>query len=187
MLASAAARSRPSVGILFSPQSLFLVDIFRALADFETHYDLAFLDQLERRLSRSIDLSLAKGLVSDALLLAFGIRRERHDQLDFAPIGSRRGTVDEYRLLALVGAAYRQDPAVAAEAALALGVANYRPLVTLACDIANRLKMAGIPVDEPDERLISPKDVEAGERTPLDLDEDRPFVFERRILTLVVH
>jgi hypothetical protein len=187
MLASASAQAPAPVGILFSPQSLFVIDIFRALANFEEHYELAFLDEIERRLSRSIEPRVAKGLVSDGLLLAFGIRRERRDQLDFAAVGSRRGTVDEYRLLALIGAAYRQDAALAAEAALALGVTNSRSLITLAYDIADRLMGAGIPVDELDERLIAPRARDLAERAPTDPDEDRPFAFERRILTLVVH
>jgi hypothetical protein len=187
MVASASVPFRPLVGILFSPRSLFLIDVFRTLGAFEEHYDLASLDALERRLAQSIDPSIAKGLVSDALLLSFGLRRERQDQLDFAPTGSRRGTADEYRLVALVGAAYRNDPALAAEAALALGVANYPPLITLACDIANRLKMAGIAVDDPDGRLISSEAGAGAEATRIDLDEDRPFVFEHRVLTLVVH
>jgi hypothetical protein len=187
MLASAPAHSPSFIGILFSPRSLFLIDIFRALGDFEEHYDLASLDELERRLSQSLRPHIAKGLVSDALLLAFGIRRERRDQLDFAPLGSRRGTADEYFLVALIGAAYRQDAALAAEAAIALGIANYRPLVSLACDIADRLKLAGVPVDEPDKRLISAGRGDADEGPRIDLDEDRPTAVERRILTLVIH
>ena len=47
---------------------------------------------------------LAKGIVSDALLLAFGLRRERRAPLDYRPVRSRRGTLDEYRLMALMAA-----------------------------------------------------------------------------------
>jgi hypothetical protein len=183
MLASTQVHS-PAFGILFSPRTVFIIDIFRALGDFEENYDVAALDRLEARLADIMDLRIAKGLVSDALLLAFGVRRERPDQLEFSPIGSRRGTIDEYRLMALIGAAYRQDPAVAMEAALALGITNRRPLVALACDIANRLKINGVPVDAPDERLLGNNN-EANSR--VELIEDQPFEFERRSLTLVIH
>jgi hypothetical protein len=184
MFASTQVQSPAFVGILFSPRMVFIIDVFRALGDFEDSYDVAALDRLEGRLAEVMDSRTAKGLVSDALLLAFGLRRERRDQLEFMPLGSRRGTMDEYRLIALIGAAYRQDRAVAMEAALALGITNRGALVALACDIANRLKIAGIPVDEPDERLLGRRD-EVGSK--IDLVEDQPFEFERRSLTLVIH
>src|SRR3954469_12411333 len=90
------------VGVLFPPDCVPVIDIFRALGDFEEHYDISALDELENRLARNISREIAKGIVSDALLLAFGLRRERMDPLAFAPLRSRRGTLDEYRLLALI-------------------------------------------------------------------------------------
>src|SRR4051794_13508610 len=105
MVVSALPYSNPaSVAILFPPDCVPVIDIFRALGDFEEHYDISALDELENRLARIISREIAKGIVSDALLLAFGLRRERMDPLAFAPLRSRRGTLDEYRLLALIGA-----------------------------------------------------------------------------------
>ena len=51
---------------------------------------------IESRLARIVSRDVAKGIVSDALLLAFGLRRERMSALAFAPLLSRRGTLDEY-------------------------------------------------------------------------------------------
>ena len=56
----------------FAPESVPVIDIFRALGDFEEHYDISSLDQLESRLARIVSRDVAKGIVSDALLFAFG-------------------------------------------------------------------------------------------------------------------
>ena len=64
------------VGVLFSPDTVVVIDIFRALGNFEEHYDVAALDWTERRLASFMPQEVAKGIVSDALLLAFGVRRE---------------------------------------------------------------------------------------------------------------
>jgi hypothetical protein len=61
---------------------------------------------LKKRLSACTE----KALVSDALLLAFSLRRERREQLQFSQIGSRRGTEDERRLLSLICAAADGGP-----------------------------------------------------------------------------
>src|SRR5688500_7388155 len=92
------------VAILFSPASVPVIDIFRALGDFEEHYDVAALDSLEGRLAGIMSREAAKRIVSDSLLLAFGLRRERPEPLDLRPVLSRRGSLDEYYILALVGA-----------------------------------------------------------------------------------
>jgi hypothetical protein len=65
------------VAVLFVPSIVPIIDVFRALADFQEHYDIGALDELEGRLCASMSRDLAKGLVSDALLLAFGLGRER--------------------------------------------------------------------------------------------------------------
>ena len=131
MVVSALPFSKPaSVAVLFPPESVPVIDIFRALGDFEEHYDISSLDELESRLARIVSRDVAKGIVSDALLLAFGLRRERMSALAFAPLRSRRGTLDEYRLLALLGATYWHDFVLASEAAAALEVAHAQPLVS---------------------------------------------------------
>lgn len=140
--------------LLFPPHAVALLDIFRALSDFEERYELSVLDGLEARLAEQLDPAAAKGIVSDALLLAFGLRREREERLDFSELGSRRGTADEYRLLALIGAAAQDDVERAATAAMALDIANFRPLAALAADLARRLEEAGFDLDLPDGRLL---------------------------------
>ena len=98
--------------------------------------------------------ALAKGIVSDALLLAFGLRRERRAPLDYRPVRSRRGTLDEYRLMALMAATYGHDLHLAAAAAASLEILHPQPLVSLAFDIARRLEAAGLQLEAPDPRLF---------------------------------
>jgi hypothetical protein len=143
-----------SVSVLFPPDVVPVVDIFRTLGDFEEHYDVNSLDHIENRLARKVNRDVAKGVVSDALLLAFGLRRERIRRMDYAPLRSRRGTLDEYRLLALIAAAFWHDMPLAAEAATALDVSRAQPLVALAFDIARRLESAGLKLEAPDARVF---------------------------------
>jgi hypothetical protein len=150
-----------AVAVLFSPAMVPVIDIFRALGDFEDHYDVLALDGLERRLARTMSREAAKGIVSDALLLAFGLRRERVEPIPYGALHTRRGTLDEYCLVALIGAASRNDLALAGEAATALGAAHPQPLVCLAVDIARRLEAAGVTLEAPDRRLFAPADADA--------------------------
>lgn len=162
------ASGSPSVAVLFSPGTVPVVDIFRALGDFEDHYDVAALDSLEDDLARTMGRDGAKGIVSDALLLAFGLRRERPEPMQYGPRQSRRGTVDEYRLVALLGATYWHDFILASEAAAALEIMHPQPLISLAFDIARRLENAGLRLDAPDPRLFrlaSPRMTVVVERT----------------------
>jgi hypothetical protein len=173
-------RDDDPVAILFAPQALLIIDVFRALGDFEEHYDVTTLDRLEERLTLPMGRDGAKAVVSDALLLAFGLRRERVRPIAFAPLHSRRGSVDEYRLLSLISATFWHDFVVAAEAATALDVGRSQAIVSLAFDIARRLENAGIKLDAPDTRLfgpvISPSPVEVDREvrpSPLKLGLDR--------------
>jgi hypothetical protein len=168
MVVSALPLPEPaSVSVLFAPDMVPIVDMFRTLGDFERHYDVLTLDRLEEELARIMSRDLAKAVVSDALLLAFGLRRERQEPIAFRPIGSRRGTLDEYNLLALIGAAYWHDFGLASDVAAALSLVHAQPLVSLASDIARRLEIAGLTIKAPDARLFrsaeaSPVDVCAG-------------------------
>jgi len=178
MVVSALPFSRPaSVAVLFPPESVPVIDIFRALGNFEEHYDIASLDELESRLTRIVSRDVAKGIVSDALLLAFGLRRERVETLSFSPLRSRRGTLDEYRLLALISATYWHDFVLASAAAAALEVAHAQPLVSLAFDISRRFEAAGLKLVAPDARLFrlpSASSVEMSGRRA----EDRAFTYD---------
>jgi len=164
MVVSALPLREPApVAVLFPPDSVPVIDIFRALGDFEENYDVAALDRLEDRLAGIISRDVAKGIVSDALLLAFGLRRERLEPVAFAPLRSRRGTLDEYRLLALIAATYWHDFALASDAATALDVAHGQPLISLAFDIARRLETAGLKLEAPDPRLFRSRSASAVE------------------------
>jgi hypothetical protein len=143
-----------AVAVLFSPGAVPIVDIFRALGDFEDHYDVGALDQLEDYLARSMARDSAKGIVSDALLLAFGLRRERPEPIRYHPPGSRRGTLDEYRLMALLGATYCHDFILASDVAASLRILHPQPLISLAFDISRRLEAAGMTLEPPDPRLF---------------------------------
>ena len=142
------------VAVLFSPDAVQIIDIFRSLGDFEETYDIDALDRIEATLACVLNRDDAKSVVSDALLLAFGLRRERREALDFAPVGSRRGTLDEYRLLALIGASHVQDEGTVSDAVAALDIIRAWPLVALASDIARRLEAAGLTLQCPDRRLL---------------------------------
>lgn len=162
-------RDASPVAFLLPPGVVPVIDIFRALGDFEEHYDVTALDQLEDRLAGRFDRGAAKGLVSDALLLAFGLRRERMEGLSFSPVGTRRGTLDEYRLTALISAAYWHDFVLASEAASSLNLFHAQPLISLAFDIARRLEAVGMRLELPNPALLGrtpePTDVEIA-RTP---------------------
>jgi hypothetical protein len=147
------------VVVLFPPEAVVVVDIFRALGDFEDHYDVSALDQLEEQLARQMSRDVAKGLVSDALLLSFGLRRERRERMAYQSLHSRRGTLDEYRLMALIAATYWHDFGLASEASAALAVSHSQSLISLAFDIARRLEASGLTLAAPDARLLAPPEV----------------------------
>lgn len=161
----------PSIAVLFAPGAVRIIDVFRALGDFEDHYDVGALDRLEDQLAASVGRDAAKGIVSDALLLAFGLRRERPEPLQYSPTGSRRGTLDEYRLVALLSATYWHDFILASEAAAALDIIHPQPLISLAFDISRRLEASGLKLDMPDPRLFrdapSPSTIVEVERRPM--------------------
>lgn len=153
---SVLASGGPSVAVLFPPGTVPIIDIFRALGDFEDHYDVAALDALEDELAEAMGRDTAKGIVSDALLLAFGLRRERPEPMHYSPRQSRRATLDEYRLMSLLSATYWHDFILASEAAAALEIIHPQPLISLAFDISRRLEGAGLKLDQPDARVFRP-------------------------------
>jgi hypothetical protein len=163
-----------TVLVLFPPASVPVVDIFRILGDFEEHYDVTALDVLEERLAAYMSPELAKGIVSDALLLAFGLRRERRESMAYGRLESRRGTADECRLLALLAASCRHDFDLAEQVAASLSVAHSRPVVALAFDIARRLEAAGLRLDVPDRRLIGPASVSVDVEVHVERVQGRP-------------
>jgi hypothetical protein len=152
---SAPIASSAAVSFLLSPNVVLVIDMFRALGDFEENYDLSALDRLEDRLATLIDPCAARGLVSDALLLGFALRTERSTTWSMHAVGSRRATAHEYRLLGLVAACMHGDTELAAEALRGLGVAGNHTILSLAGEVAQRLAVAGVELDPPDARLVS--------------------------------
>jgi hypothetical protein len=162
----APCRDATSVAVLFAPDTVPIIDIFRALGDFEEQYDVEVLDRLETCLASSTTREIAKSIVSDALLLAFALRRERPEPMSYNEPGARRGTLDEYRLLALLSAASWGDLVLVAEAAGALGIVNTHAIMSLACDIGGRLETAGLRLAIPDPRLFRPEQGVGAEVAP---------------------
>src|ERR687890_522333 len=101
--------SPAAVAVLFSPGTVPIIDIFRALGDFEDHYDVAALDALEDDLAEAMGRDTAKGIVSDALPPPSARGRGRRAPMNPTPRQSRRATLDEYRLMSLLSATYWHD------------------------------------------------------------------------------
>ncbi len=138
-----------SIDVLLSPRTALVVDIFRALRDFEHSYDVGVIDALQHRLARKSDASSARAIVSDALLLGFTMRSQRDDgTLSLAhwrmnPMGERRASEDECATLALITACGADDRALAHSAARKLCVTLNPTVSSLARDMAGRLERAG--------------------------------------------
>jgi hypothetical protein len=147
-----------SVTVLLSPSDALVADVFRALGDFESHYDLAALDDIERRLAMRVDALSAKSIVSDALLLGFALRTERTGEWKMRAVGDRRATDDEHRLLLLLSASRAGDADLAARAAAALDVRLTATIASLSRDIGRRLADADLLPSQPDERFLPERD-----------------------------
>src|SRR6478736_1106622 len=94
---------REPVAVLLHPSMVPVIDVFRSLDSLDDHYDLALLDAPEQALANYTTAETAKGIVSDLLLLAFSMTRQRGRPFSHRPLGSRHGSIDEYCLLVLIG------------------------------------------------------------------------------------
>jgi hypothetical protein len=137
------------VFVLLHPNAVPVVDIFRCISRFEDRYDLAILDGPEEALLGLTRPDAAKAIVSDALLLAFALDRQRSRKLCHAPLKSRRGSMDEYCLLALIGASCVPDSELAFEASAALGIASLDLVTSLASDLVRQIDLAGLALGAP--------------------------------------
>lgn len=175
-------RYRAVIGVLLDPRTQRVVDIFRALGDFEAAYDIAVIDVLEHRLTGICGPSGARAIVSDALLFGFALRNKRtdlswpHGDWDLAPIGTRQATAHECAMLALVAGCGRMEDdfqrdeglALATLAATRLGVRLDASLASLARELATRIARAGMPIDRPDwPRLLDNPIETVGARRPV--------------------
>src|SRR3712207_3921254 len=112
--------SEPAVTVLFHPSTVPIIDVFRSLGRLEDQYDLALLDGPERALTAYTHPEAAKAIVSDALLLAFALTRQRGRPFSHRPLRSRHGSLDEYCLMTLIGSSRSPSTELAIEAATAL-------------------------------------------------------------------
>jgi len=132
---------RNSVAFLFHPSAVPVIDVFRSIGSLDDQFDLALLDGPERGLAPYAQPGAAKGVVSDALLLAFAMTRQRGRPFDHRPLGSRCGTLDEYCLLTLIGASRQPGSEVAREASALLGIAPQELLSSLVGELARHIDL----------------------------------------------
>ncbi|MCB5176391.1 MULTISPECIES: hypothetical protein [Microvirga] len=137
------------VSVLFHPNTVPIVDIFRCISSFDDQYDLALLNGPEQALMGLTRPEAAKAIISDALLLAFALDRQRSQPLQHGPMNSRRGSMDEYCLMALIGSARMPDSELAFEAASVLGVASLDLMTSLASDLIRQIDNGGLMFTTP--------------------------------------
>jgi len=142
--ASPILTANDSVAVLFHPSTVPVIDVFRSIGSLEDQYDLALLDGPEHMLAAYVDPTTAKGIVSDALLLAFALTRQRGRGFGYQPLRSRQGSVDEYCLMILIGSARQQNSELAREASAILGVSPLDLLSSLAGELARQIDLGAI-------------------------------------------
>jgi len=138
------------VAVLLHPSTVPVIDVFRSLNRLEDQYDLAMLDGPEQALATYTQPETAKGIVSDALLLAFALTRQRGRPFIHRPVGSRHGSLDEYSLLTLIGASRDPSSAVALEAARHLDIVSLDFMSALAGDLVRQMDLGAVAFDVPD-------------------------------------
>jgi hypothetical protein len=138
------------VSVLLHPNAVPVADIFRCISGFEDQYDLALLNGPEEDLLGLTRADAAKAIISDALLLAFALDRQRSRPLCHAPLRSRRASMDEFCLIALIGASRTRDSELAFEASAALGIASLDLVASLASDLIGQIDSSGLIFSTPD-------------------------------------
>ena len=138
-----------SVAFLLHPSIVPVIDVFRLLSSLEDQYDLALLDSSEQGLAAYTQPDMAKGIVSDALLLAFALTRQRGRPFSHRPVGSRHGSMDEYCLLTLIASSRNTTSDVALEASAFLNVISLYFMVTLAAEIVRQMDLGALVFEPP--------------------------------------
>ena len=141
---------REPVAVLLHPSMVPVIDVFRSLSSLDDHYDLALLDAPEQALANYTTAETAKGIVSDSLLLAFALTRQRGRPFSHRPLGSRHGSMDEYCLLVLIGSSRNPVSEVALEAAAYLGVVSLDAMATLAGELVRQIDLGALAFQLPD-------------------------------------
>jgi hypothetical protein len=147
--ASSSPTAPGAVAILLHPSIVPVVDVFRSLSSLEDQYDLALLDGPEQGLAIYTQPEAAKGIVSDALLLAFALTRQRGRPFSHRPVGSRHGSMDEYCLLALICAARNTASDLAREAAAFLNVESIDFMGPLAGEMLCQMESGALVFEPP--------------------------------------
>jgi hypothetical protein len=138
------------VAVLFHPSAVPVVDVFRSLNSLSDDYDLAFLDEMEQGLARFVCAETAKGIVSDMLLLAFALTRQRGRAFLHRPLKSRCGSLDEYCLVTLMVSSQGWASSLADEAASALGIASADIVPSLTGELVRQIEAGSLVVARPD-------------------------------------
>ncbi|WP_457093926.1 hypothetical protein, partial [Microvirga sp. P5_D2] len=133
-----------AVAVLLHPSAVPVIDIFRSLGTLEDQYDLALLDSPEAALTGFLDAGAAKGIVSDALLLAFALTRQRGRSFHFRAPGSRHSSMDEYCLLTMIAASRQTGQEVTREAASRLDIESLDFLTALAGEIVRQIDLGNL-------------------------------------------
>ena len=141
---------REPVAVLLHPSMVPVIDVFRSLDSLDDHYDLALLDAPEQALANYTTAETAKGIVSDLLLLAFSMTRQRGRPFSHRPLGSRHGSIDEYCLLVLIGSSRNPVSEVALEATDYLGVVSLDAMATLAGELVRQIDLGTFAFQLPD-------------------------------------
>lgn len=147
--ATASSTDIGSVAVLLHPSIVPVIDVFRSLRSFDDQYDLALLDGPEQGLTSFVRPDVAKGIVSDALLLAFALTRQRGRPFDHHPLGSRHGSLDEYCLMTLMGSSRAPMSDLAMEAAGALGIVSLDFMSSLAGELIRQMDLGFLTFDLP--------------------------------------
>lgn len=130
--------------LLLHPSSVPVVDVFRSKSELEFTHDLKLAHEAELELGGWTTAALSKAIISDAILLAFSLSREREELLHYRQQGSRLTSADERRLIALVSAVLVGEEAMALAAAT-LGVPAGGLCSVAAANLASQIKQAGLP------------------------------------------
>jgi hypothetical protein len=138
------------VAVLLHPSTVPVIDVFRSLSRLEDQYDLAMLDGPEQALATYTQSETAKGIVSDALLLAFALTRQRGRPFIHRPVGSRHGSLDEYSVLTLIGASREPSSEVALEAARYLEIVSLDFMAALAGELVRQIDIGTVAFEVPD-------------------------------------
>jgi len=141
---------REPVAVLLHPSMVPVIDVFRSLDSLDDHYDLALLDAPEQALANYTTAETAKGIVSDLLLLAFSMTRQRGRPFSHRPLGSRHGSIDEYCLLVLIGSSRNPVSEVALEATDYLGVVSLDAMATLGGVLVRQIDLGTLVLQLPD-------------------------------------